>query len=142
MQNGGQEKLNTFDRKANTLKAVDNNIHYNKGQDQQDSKETNDEETKDRPRRSSQIAKEIFDKYNMQSRSQTATSISQFSMPWRNKTFLTLPVRFNDSARRKQIKFLSRGKTSLSSRKDTLSSSMLTNESRANYRDWEEEKGL
>lgn len=142
VQNGGGDKPTTLDRKSNTLRTIDNNIHYNKEQDKPDSKETNADETEDRPRRSSQIAKEIYERYNMQSRSNTLTSMSQFTMPWRNKTFLTLPVRFNDSARRKHIKQLAREKTSMSSRKETLSSSVLTNESRIKFYDWDEEKGL
>ena len=142
MQNGGREKQNTLDRRSNTLKTIDNNIRSNKELDVPDSKDTNADETEDRPRRSSQIAKEIYERYNMQSRSNTLTSMNQFTMPWRNKTFLTLPVRFNDSARRKHIKDLAREKTSMSSRKETLSNSVLTNESRIKFYDWEEEKGL
>ena len=138
VQNGAKEKHNALDRKSNTLKTLDNNVRYNNEHVIVDPQNNIVDETEDRPRRSSQIAKEIYDRYNMQSRSNTFTNMNQFSMPWRNKTFLTLPVRFNDSARRKHIKQLARDKTSLSSRKETLSSSVLTNESRIKFYDWDE----
>lgn len=59
-------------------------------------------DTKDITRRSSKLAREIFEKYNMKSATQTTlpsrptiNGMEQYSMPWRNKTFLSLPLRFN-----------------------------------------------
>lgn len=131
VQNGGSEKTRSRDQKSSTLRAIENNVNI-------------DTDTKEHATRSAQLAREIYDKYNMKSRVQTTlpgkhiySGMDQFSMPWRNKTFLTLPVRFNESAKRKQMKYLARERTSLSSRKDDLSSSLLTNESRYNFRDLE-----
>lgn len=140
IQNGGSEKPTSHDRKLSTLRAIENNVNIDtERQDVADSKDTKEHAT-----RSAQLAREIYNKYNMKSRVQTTlpgkhmySGMDQFTMPWRNKTFLTLPVRFNESAKRKQMKYLARERTSLSSRKDDLSSSLLTNESRYNFRDLE-----
>ncbi|KAH3817147.1 uncharacterized protein LOC127880987 [Dreissena polymorpha] len=64
---------------------------------------------KDVTRKSSMLAREIYEKYNLKNKSQNLLSvgksnpngIEQFSMPWRNKTFLTLPLRFNGTAQQK-----------------------------------------
>lgn len=59
-------------------------------------------DTKEITRRSSKLAREIYEKYNMKSATQstlpgktTINGMDQYSMPWRNKTFLSLPLRFN-----------------------------------------------
>lgn len=61
-------------------------------------------------RKSSLLAREMFEKYNMKSKTHnmleqvgknSANGYEQFSMPWRNKTFLSLPLRFNGNAHRK-----------------------------------------
>ena len=145
VQNGGPEVNVTYDRKSNTLRTID----YNRISDTERPVEKDSIETKKQPgRKSSKLAKEIFDKYNMKSQThnlldkQLSNGIEQYSMPWRNKTFLTLPVRFNDNVRKKQMKYLVREKTSLSSRKDDLSSSLITSASRHHFHDWEGDIGL
>ena len=73
-------------------------------------------------KKSSKLAKEIFDKYNMKSDSQNTlpgkhiyNGFQQLSMPWRNKTFLTLPVRLNGSHWMKNAKYLDSDQLSISS---------------------------
>ena len=148
VQNGGPEVNIIVDRKSNTLRTIENNFNSeNERLIENDSKDDCTKEQLGRSR-SSKLAKEIFDKYNMKSQPNIMpikpipNGIDQYSMPWRNKTFLTLPVRFNDNVRRKQMKYLAREKTSMSSRKDDLSSSLLTSESRPNFHDWEGDIGL
>lgn len=138
VQSGGPENVIYSDRRSNALKAIENKVGADPPLD-----DTDDfKEIKVYTRKSSQLAKEIFDKYNMNSRGHNMNGLNQFSMPWRNKTFLTLPIRFSESARRKHSRHIVREKTSLSSRKDVFSSSMQTsNESRYRSRDWEGELG-
>ena len=61
-------------------------------------------DNKDTMRKSSKLAREIYEKYNMKSKTHNAlpgkhtyNGFEQYSMPWRNKTFLSLPLRFNGS---------------------------------------------
>ncbi|XP_052781003.1 uncharacterized protein LOC128217711 [Mya arenaria] len=64
------------------------------------------QDTKDVTTKSSKLAREIYEKYNMKNKSHnlltpgknTQNGIEHYSMPWRNKTFLTLPLRFNGTA--------------------------------------------
>lgn len=77
-------------------------------------------DNKDTTRKSSKLAREIYEKYNMKSKThnalpgkQTINGFDQYSMPWRNKTFLSLPLRFNGTIQQKNDK-LAREKTYVS----------------------------
>lgn len=73
-------------------------------------------------KKSKQLAKEIYEKYNMKSathnmlpgKSRNVNGIEQYCMPWRNKTFLTLPLRFNGNINKKRNTNLTREKSYLS----------------------------
>ena len=100
-------------------------------------------------RKSSKLAKEIFDKYNMKSESQNMlpgkhmyNGFQQFSMPWRNKTFLTIPLSYNSSNRLKNRNQLESDHISISSMNVSFSSngSMDTSDSRSEFDVWEGEE--
>jgi len=84
-------------------------------------------ESKDLTRRSSKLAKEIYDKYNMKNKSHNFLSpgkpvqngYEQYAMPWRNKTFLTLPLRFNNTDRTRTR--ISRERTNMSEYRSDVS---------------------
>lgn len=104
--------LNTLPKHANEF--ASNNKHP-------DADTTKD--TKKISKKSSKVAKEIFDKYNMKSEAHNMlpgkhiyNGFQQLSMPWRNKTFLTLPIRFNGNIRMKNAKYLDSDQLSISSR--------------------------
>lgn len=98
-------------------------------------------------KKSSKLAKEIFDKYNMKSDSQNTlpgkhiyNGFQQLSMPWRNKTFLTLPVRLNGSIRMKNAKYLDSDQISISSQNADFGSnvSVMSSETLSDFGDWQE----
>ena len=97
-------------------------------------------------KKSSKLAKEIFDKYNMKSDSQNTlpgkhiyNGFQQLSMPWRNKTFLTLPVRLNGSIRMKNAKYLDSDQISISSQNADFGSnvSVMSSEPLSDFGDWQ-----
>lgn len=98
-------------------------------------------------KKSSKLAKEIFEKYNMKSDSQNTlpgkhiyNGFQQLSMPWRNKTFLTLPVRLNGSIRMKNAKYLDSDQISISSQNADFGSNVtvVSSETRSDFGDWQD----
>ncbi|XP_060556777.1 uncharacterized protein LOC132717351 [Ruditapes philippinarum] len=92
----GMDLHTAYKRRTSSMKA-NNKIAVNK-----ELPEVTD--NKDTTRKSTRLAREIYEKYNMKSKTHNAlpgkhtyNGFEQYSMPWRNKTFLSLPLRFNGS---------------------------------------------
>ena len=84
-------------------------------------------DTKEVTRRSSKLAREIYEKYNMKSATNstlpgktTINGMDQYCMPWRNKTFLSLPLRFNGNIHNRNLR-LTREKTNVTELKYDVS---------------------
>lgn len=94
-------------------------------------------DTKDITRRSSKLAREIYEKYNMKSTTSntlpgktTINGMEQYCMPWRNKTFLSLPLRFNGNIPQRHTR-LTREKTNVTDMRYNL-----TGEDEEPTREW------
>ena len=97
-------------------------------------------------KKSNKLAKEIFDKYNMKSESQNMlpgkhvyNGFQQFTMPWRNKTFLTIPLSFNSGKRLKNISYMDNDQVSVTSMNVDFSSnaSIASTDSGFQFENWE-----
>ncbi|KAL4226677.1 hypothetical protein ACF0H5_014657 [Mactra antiquata] len=91
----GMDIHQAYKRRTSAMRAIENNMASNA-----ETPEVSN--NKDLTRRSSRLAREIYEKYNMKSNTHnalpgrnTVNGFDQYSMPWRNKTFLSLPLRFN-----------------------------------------------
>lgn len=111
----GMDIHQAYKRRTSAMRSASNTIGNSEITEVQDNKESTDT-----TRKSSKIAREIYEKYNMQSSTHNAllnkrnnNGYEQFSMPWRNKTFLSLPLRFNGSIQKKDTR-LSREKSYIS----------------------------
>ncbi|XP_045166645.2 uncharacterized protein LOC123530026 [Mercenaria mercenaria] len=111
----GMDLHQAYKRRTSAMKANNNPMVNTELPEVQDNKDTT--------RKSSKLAREIYEKYNMKSKThnalpgkQTVNGFEQYSMPWRNKTFLSLPLRFNGTVNHKNNN-LKREKTYISDMK-------------------------
>lgn len=108
----GMDIHQAYKRRTSAMRAIENNMAHTELPEMHDNK--------DLTRKSSQLAREIYEKYNMKSKTHNAlpgkqmiNGFEQYTMPWRNKTFLSLPLRFNGTLQQKSNR-LAREKTYLS----------------------------